>query len=63
VAQVRLRDGTLVTFDASQTEPVAAWSYRLLASLAVLLVAVVTVSLVAVRWVNAAAQATGGGGA
>jgi signal transduction histidine kinase len=50
VAQVRLRDGTLVTFDARQAEPSAGWPYRLLASLAVLLVAVVAVSLLAVRW-------------
>jgi signal transduction histidine kinase len=50
VAQVRLRDGMLVTFDAWQAEPAAGWPYRLLASLAVLLVAVVALSLLAVRW-------------
>jgi signal transduction histidine kinase len=50
VAQVRLRDGALVTFDARQPGPVVGWSYRLLASLAVLLAAVVAVSLIAVRW-------------
>jgi signal transduction histidine kinase len=50
VAQVPLKDGTLVTFDARQPAQTAGWPYRLLASLAVLLVAVVAVSLVAVRW-------------
>ncbi len=50
VAQVRLRDGVLVTFDARQPAQTADWPYRLLLSLAVLLAAVVAVSLVAVRW-------------
>jgi len=50
VAQVRLRDGTLVTFDARQPAQTHNWPLRLLLSLAVLLVAVVAVSLVAVRW-------------
>lgn len=50
VAQVRLRDGALVTFDARQREQTVSWPYRLLLSLAVLLAAVVAVSLVAVRW-------------
>jgi signal transduction histidine kinase len=50
VAQVPLRDGTLVTFDARQPAQTSGWPYRLLASLAVLLVAVIAVSLVAVRW-------------
>lgn len=50
VAQVRLQDGTLATFEARQPEPAAGWPYRLLASLAVLLVAVLAVSLLAVRW-------------
>lgn len=52
VAQVRLHDATLVTFDARPAEPAAGWSLRLLGSLTVLLVAVVSVSLVAVRWVT-----------
>jgi len=63
VAQVRLRDGALVTFDARQSAQTASWPYRLLLSLAVLLVAVVAVSLVAVRWatrpLNALADAAG----
>jgi len=50
VAQVRLRDGTLVTFDSRQPAQTADWPYHLLISLAVLLAAVVAVSLVAVRW-------------
>ncbi|MCE3270584.1 MAG: putative two-component sensor histidine kinase [Ramlibacter sp.] len=50
VAQVRLKDGTLATFEARQAEPAAGWPYRLLASLAVLLAAVLAVSLLAVRW-------------
>jgi signal transduction histidine kinase len=50
VAQVRLRDGTLVTFDSRQPAQTGGWPYRLLLSLAVLLVAVVALSLLAVRW-------------
>lgn len=50
VTQVRLRDGTLVTFDARQPEQAAGWPARMLASLAVLLLAVVALSLLAVRW-------------
>ena len=50
VAQVRLNDGTLVTFDSRQSGQTAGWPYRLLLSLVVLLAAVIAVSLVAVRW-------------
>jgi signal transduction histidine kinase len=50
VAQVRLDDGTLVTFESRQPAQAASWPYRLLLSLAVLLTAVVAVSLLAVRW-------------
>lgn len=50
VAQVRLNDGSLVTFDSRQPAQIAGWPYRLLLSLAVLLAAVIAVSLVAVRW-------------
>jgi len=49
-AQVRLNDGALVTFDSRQPVQTAGWPYRLLLSLAVLLAAVIAVSLVAVRW-------------
>lgn len=50
VAQVRLRDGSLVTFDSRQPASAESLPYRLLASLAVLLVGVVLLSLLAVRW-------------
>ncbi len=50
VAQVRLHDGTLVTLDARQAEPAPGWPLRMLLSLAVLLTAVLVLSLVAVRW-------------
>jgi signal transduction histidine kinase len=50
VAQLRLADGTPVTFDSRQPLPAADWPYRVLASLAVLLAAVIAVSLLAVRW-------------
>jgi signal transduction histidine kinase len=50
VAQVRLQDGALVTFDARSPAQTASWPYRLLVSIVVLLAAVIAVSLVAVRW-------------
>lgn len=50
VAQVRLHDGTLVTFDSRQPEGTEDWPYRMLLSLAVLLTGVIMVSLIAVRW-------------
>ena len=50
VAQVRLRDGNLVTFDTRQPVQTENWPYRMLFSLIVLLVAVMAVSLIAVRW-------------
>ncbi len=50
VAQVRLGDGALVTFDSRQPALSAGWPHRLLLSLAILLAAVVAVSLLAVRW-------------
>jgi HAMP domain-containing protein len=52
VAQVPLQDGTLATFDSRLPAQSASWPYRLLLSLAVLLAAVIAVSLVAVRWVT-----------
>jgi len=52
VAQVPLRDGTLATFDSRLPAQTANWPYRLLLSLAVLLTAVIAVSLLAVRWVT-----------
>ena len=50
MAQVRLGDGTWVSFDTRQPAQTENWPYRMLASLAVLLVAVMAVSLIAVRW-------------
>lgn len=50
VAQVRLRDGALATFDTSVPQASVSWPYRLLASIALLLAAVLLVSWVAVRW-------------
>ena len=50
VAQVALRDGTRVTFDARQPQATEHWPYRLAGSIVVLLVAVLVVSLIAVRW-------------
>lgn len=50
VARVRLGDGSTVTFDSRQPAQTEGWPYRLLLSLAVLLAAVVAVSLIAVRW-------------
>jgi signal transduction histidine kinase len=52
LAQVPLRDGTLATFDSRLPAQAANWPYRLLLSLAVLLAAVIAVSLLAVRWVT-----------
>jgi len=52
VAQVPLRDGALATFDSRLPAQTANWPYRLLLSLAVLLAAVIAVSLLAVRWVT-----------
>ncbi len=50
VAQVRLGDGSWVSFDTRQPAQTENWPYRMLASLAVLLAAVMAVSLIAVRW-------------
>ncbi|MCC7485095.1 MAG: HAMP domain-containing protein [Burkholderiales bacterium] len=50
--QVRLKDGTLVTFNSRQPARTESWPYRVLASLAVLLAAVIALSWLAVRWVT-----------
>ncbi len=52
VVQARLKDGTLVTFDSRPPLDTTAWPYRLFLSLGVLLIAVVALTLVAVRWVT-----------
>jgi signal transduction histidine kinase len=50
LAQIRLADNSLVTFDSRQPAHTASWPYRLLASLTVLFAAVIVVSLIAVHW-------------
>jgi signal transduction histidine kinase len=52
VVQARLKDGVLATLDARQSRDAGAWSYRLMASLAIVLVAVLVVAFIAVRWVT-----------
>ena len=52
VATVRLRDGTLVEFDTRQPEETLTWPYRVLGSVAILLVGVIALSLLAVRWLT-----------
>lgn len=52
VVQTRLADGALVTFDSRLPIDAAGWPWRLLASLGVLLVAVIALTLFAVRWVT-----------
>ena len=52
VVQARLKDGALVTFDSRPPLDTATWPYRLLLSLGVLLVAVIALTLIAVRWVT-----------
>ncbi len=52
VVQARLKDGTFVTFDSRPPVDTVTWPVRLLLSLAVLLVAVIALSLIAVRWLT-----------
>ena len=52
LAQVRLSDGTWVTFDTHVPQESASLPGRLLLTLAILLVAVLLVSVMAVRWVT-----------
>jgi signal transduction histidine kinase len=52
VVQTRLADGALVTFDSRQPAEMVSWPWRLLASLGVLLAAVIVLTLIAVRWVT-----------
>jgi signal transduction histidine kinase len=52
LVQVRLQDGQWVTFDTAVSKESAALPLRLFISLAVLLLAVVALSLIAVRWVT-----------
>lgn len=50
VAQVKLQDGTLATFDTRTPQATGNWPLRLLLSIGLLLAAVIVVSLIAVRW-------------
>lgn len=50
VAQVKLQDGTLATFDTRTPQATGNWPFRLLLSIGLLLAAVIVVSLIAVRW-------------
>jgi signal transduction histidine kinase len=52
VAQVQFADGTWVTFDSYLPQDVADFPQRLLLTLLILLVAVIALSLIAVRWVT-----------
>jgi signal transduction histidine kinase len=52
VAQVRLGDGAWVTFDSREPPEASGWPYHLLLSVLVLLVAVILLSLFAVRWIT-----------
>jgi signal transduction histidine kinase len=52
VVQARLKDGALVTFDSRPPLDTVTWPFRLLLSLGVLLVAVIALSLIAVRWLT-----------
>ena len=50
VAQIKLRDGVLATFDTNVSPAAASWPYRLLLSILLLLAGVLLVSWIAVRW-------------
>ena len=52
IAQVHLRDGMWATFDARQPQEAFNWPYRVLLTVVILLVAVVLLSLIAVRLVT-----------
>ena len=52
VVQTPLTDGTLVTFDSRQSQEAASAPYRLSASIALLLAAIVVLTFIAVRWVT-----------
>jgi signal transduction histidine kinase len=52
VAQIQLADGSWVGFDHRLPKEMFAWPWRLLATLGVLLAAVVVLSVLAVRWVT-----------
>ena len=52
LARIQLQDGTWVSFDHRVPEQSAGWPWRLLLTAAILLVAVVGLSILAVRWLT-----------
>lgn len=52
IAQIRLNDGTWVTFDSQLQQEAWSWPYRAIVSVVILLLAVVLLSLVGVRWIT-----------
>jgi signal transduction histidine kinase len=52
LARVRLADGSWASFDTRRPVEAASWPYRLLASIAILMGAVVALTLLAARWVT-----------
>lgn len=52
VVQARLHDGALVTLDSRQSKDTVGAPWRLIASIAILLAAVIAVALIAVRWMT-----------
>jgi signal transduction histidine kinase len=52
IAQVQLADGAWVSVESRQPEQTANWPYRLLSTIAILLVAAVLIAFIAVRWVT-----------
>jgi signal transduction histidine kinase len=52
LVQAQLRDGRWVSFDRRLPDEPFAWPYKLLLTLAVLLVSVIALSLLAVRWLT-----------
>ena len=52
VAQIRLNDGTWVSFDSQLQQDAWNWPYRAMFSVLILLLAVVLLSLIGVRWIT-----------
>jgi signal transduction histidine kinase len=60
LAQLRLRDGSVVTFESGQPAQTLHWPYRVLGTLAIVLVAALLVAVVAVRWATRPLEALSG---
>ena len=52
IAQIRLNDGTWVTFDSQLQQEAWSWPYRAIFSVLILLSGVVLLSLIGVRWIT-----------